>query len=276
METPLCIWPQKLAMLHLLNVFLKCNNCINLPSKLVNFKNTCGNTPLHVALENEQFEMAEQLMEQGASLVIENKEGNTALHLASSFGKPELISNMVVNVKNSKSMKPSKYVNKKNKSGWSSLHLAVNGKHMEAVQVLIDHGADIRARNDAGDDVMLLSAKNGNVDMVRIFSAKGSSIQVMNLGDYTRPLHQASGAGHLALVQHLLSQGASLEFGDIEGNTALHHAATNGNLEIVEELLSRGALIDSKNKSDETALHLATKENHLTTVEYLIEKGANI
>jgi ankyrin repeat protein len=239
-------------------------------------KNNCDSTPLHVALENEQFEMAELLMEQGASLVIENNEGNTALHLASKIGKPELISNMVVNVKNSKSMKPSKFVNKKNKSGCSSLHLAVIGNHMEAVQGLIDHGADIRARNDAGDDVMLLSAKNGNVDMVRIFSAKGSSIQVMNLGDYTRPLHQASGAGHLALVQHLLSQGASLEFGDIEGNTALHHAATNGNLEIVDELLSRGALIDSKNKSDETALHLATKENHLTTVEHLIEKGANI
>ena len=235
-------------------------------------KNAAGKSLLHLAIEEYDLQMATLLLSHGANFVVRDSDENTPLHLAARTGQTELIRNLI----QKKGKKIAKFLNEMNEDGNTPLHLAVIGEHFGAVQALVDRGANVLDRNCAGDDVMLLSAKTGNVEMVQFFSTKGLSIQTFNLEYLSNPIHLASGAGHLALVQHLLSWGASLVIGDVNGDTPLHRAASTGKLEVVKELLNEGALVDFKNRVKETALHLAIEGNHLKTVECLVERGANI
>ena len=49
-----------------------------------------GNTALHHAIKGRSLEVADQLMKNGASLVIENKESQTPLSMTDSEGKYKL------------------------------------------------------------------------------------------------------------------------------------------------------------------------------------------
>ena len=136
--------------------------------------------------------------------------------------------------------------------------------------------AEVLACNDDGDDVMLLAAKRGQIELFKHFSRKGLSAQILNLKNDSNSLHQASGAGHLEMVQLLIYVGEDLMCPNMNGETPLHLASKNGKLEIVQELLLHGAPINYKNNVGETALDLASIENHLKIVECLIGSGADI
>jgi len=48
----------------------------------VNMKDNSGNTPLHVALMNKHFKIAQILVENGSSISMMNNEGHPPLHYA--------------------------------------------------------------------------------------------------------------------------------------------------------------------------------------------------
>src|SRR4051812_19757303 len=71
-------------------------------------------------------------------------------------------------------------------------------------------------------------------------------------------LHEASAAGHDAIVQLLLECGAWVDAQiDENGYTALHCAAEMGRAEVAKVLLSGGASAHQMNKNDDLPIHLA-------------------
>lgn len=48
----------------------------------INVKNLYGNTPLHIAIQNQHATLASFLIKSGADINIQNNDGNTSLHLA--------------------------------------------------------------------------------------------------------------------------------------------------------------------------------------------------
>ena len=104
------------------------------------------------------------------------------------------------------------------------LHDAALKGHVEIVELLIAHKADVNARN-----------------------AEGATA-----------LHDAALAGQTAVAEVLLNHGAEIDArdGDTQA-TALERAASWGASEVVELLLKRGANPSIKDKNGKTALDLA-------------------
>ncbi|MGO0305767.1 ankyrin repeat domain-containing protein [Endozoicomonas acroporae] len=133
-----------------------------------------------------------------------------------------------------------------NLAHWTALHWAGSDPDDQTVMLLkclLDHGADINARNSMGH-TPLYNAVIGD-----IFS--------------------------LLTVNTLLGEGADPNIPDNDGSTALDHAVFNGRTNMVDDLLAHGANPDKVSKKGETPLHLAIKNSNSTCVDMLLAHGAN-
>lgn len=99
------------------------------------------------------------------------------------------------------------------------------------------------------------------------------------------PLHVATLANRLEMVQMLISSGAKLDSYDRRGNTPLHLACQKGLVDIAETILdaipteptetnslSRAQMINSCNFDGFTCLHLAAMGNHSKIIQLLVLK----
>ncbi|KAJ9579497.1 hypothetical protein L9F63_004845, partial [Diploptera punctata] len=120
---------------------------------------------------------------------------------------------------------------------------------------------------------LLLSAKAGDTDQVRLLISKGAPFATDWLG--TSPLHVAAQYGHVSTAEVLLRAGISRDARTKVERTPLHIAAQEGNTPIVQLLLSHGADVDSKDMLRMTPLHWAVEREHVDTVELLLQHGAN-
>ena len=88
---------------------------------------------------------------------------------------------------------------------------------------------------------LLLSAKRGNVDMIRrVLSTFMVDINFTTVNNIS-PLLVAAYKGHEDVVQLLLDRGAKPNLADHMGHTPLHWAASHGHKGVVQLLLERGA-----------------------------------
>lgn len=116
--------------------------------------------------------------------------------------------------------------------GVTPLHYAASGGHIDVAKILIAHGADVNAEDEAG----------------------------------FRPVRGASKFGHEQVVELLVANGAEVNVHDFNGDTPLHYAVHNGHTSIVKLLLAEGADVNARNNSGETPLHeaagMAAYEQH--------------
>jgi len=93
-------------------------------------------------------------------------------------------------------------------------------------------------------------------------------------------LHLAASSGSLAVVEHLLANGADANVLDRGGHAPLYRAAGNARIgqprEVVEALVRAGAAIDhAGGPSRSTALHEAARHGSRAVAELLLELGAD-
>lgn len=98
------------------------------------------------------------------------------------------------------------------------------------------------------------AAANGHLHIVRFLVLKGANLTARNEAGQT-VLHIAAERGHEGVIEHALNHGeggdtkAFIDWVDDEGYTALHRAAAGGHEECVRVLVEAGAEIESSNKS---------------------------
>jgi ankyrin repeat protein len=152
------------------------------------------------------------------------------------------------------------------------LKTAAYGNH-EAVQLLLENGAELEALGRLGQTPLSEAAKNGHVAVVKLLLEKGAVLEVKDMG-YRTPLSEAAKNGHEAVVELLVEKGAALEATDREVRTPLSEAAKNGHEAVVKLLLEKGAVLDATNGWDQTPLSDAARNGHVAVVKLLLEKGA--
>ncbi len=82
------------------------------------------------------------------------------------------------------------------------LHSAVAGGHFEVAQQLLEHDADVNARQQGGFTPLHAAAQNGQADMIKLLLDHGAD-RALATEDGKRPADLAREAGHEALVQGL-------------------------------------------------------------------------
>ena len=171
---------------------------------------------------------------------------------------------------------------------------AIMAGHLELVNFLLEHGADIDNRVSGngqfgGFRPIHLAIIAGNMELVNFLLEHGADIDNRVPGDGqfggVSPLHLAVMTGNIELVNFLLEHGADIN-SYISGNVPfggvfpLHLAVMTGNIELVNFLLEHGANINSHISGNVPfggvfPLHLAVMTGNLEILRFLIEHGAD-
>jgi ankyrin repeat protein len=159
-------------------------------------------------------------------------------------------------------------VNAKDEFGRTPLHLPSQNGHIEVVELLIAKGADVNAKTKNGDTALHYAVSNDRNEIVELLIAEGADVNAKtNIG--TTPLH---GAHNIKTIELLISKGADINVKANSGLTLLHRARTK---EIAELLISKGADVNAKDSNGFNAFWFAVKRN-IEVVEVLIENGADL
>ncbi|KAF5639486.1 beta transducin [Fusarium tjaetaba] len=155
------------------------------------------------------------------------------------------------------------------------LWAAANGKNA-ILQLLIDKGADLEARNPDNDYTALMyAAAYGQVSAAKSLLDCGAKLEAQDEEAYT-PLLLAASVEHVPITSFLLGKGADIEARTSDGSTPLSIATRKENEGVVKVLLEKGADIDAKDNSGDTPLLRACLNGHVGIARMLIDAGANI
>jgi len=121
------------------------------------------------------------------------------------------------------------------------------------------------------------SVRNGKVDEVRAFIAKGGDINTIDKHKRTA-LHLAAWCGNIDILTVLINAKAQLDKKAMDGFTVLHFAVqSNGEhaVECVRLICKKGKVLIQQRitKGNKTALHLAVTKGNIGVVEVLLEYG---
>ena len=108
-------------------------------------------------------------------------------------------------------------------------------------------------------EAFLSSAEHGATDLIReLHSLCGDDIINCTDSDLYTPLHRASYNGHVEVVEYLLTNGAKIDAGTVDGWQPLHCACRWNKTQVADILLQNGALINAQTNGKQTPLHLAS------------------
>jgi len=204
----------------------------------VNQADQGGATPLWVATYIGSLGLVKRLLEANANPDIPLTLGETPLMTAATMGSLEIVNALLSAGADANA--------KEQKRGQTALMWAVAEGHTDVARTLIDHGASIRERSNAGFTPILFASLNGKLDVAELLVSMDANINDIS-NDRSSPLLIAAAGGHDKLTQYLVENGADPSDTDYRGFTALHYAAMNRNmLGSVRSLLANGANPDAK------------------------------
>jgi ankyrin repeat protein len=94
------------------------------------------------------------------------------------------------------------------------------GDRIEMVKLLIGVGADVNAKDDFGDTLLMYAARGGSLETVNLFIAKGLDVNA-RAKDGITALMFAAGIGKYEVVKTLVQKGADIDVKDNHNRTAL-------------------------------------------------------
>jgi len=122
----------------------------------------------------------------------------------------------------------------------------------------------------------LETIKEGDVEQVRALVAQDAGLVNATDNEGRYPIHRAAEAGHIAMLEYLLSQGTDINAPVRHGSQPIHYAAEGGHIAMVEYLLSQGADINASDRHGRQPIHYAAQRGHIPMLEYLLGQGADI
>ncbi|KAG8267796.1 hypothetical protein J6590_041711 [Homalodisca vitripennis] len=161
-----------------------------------------GETPLHVAAWKRYSSIFRKLIERGADVNCQNKNGLTVLHIATIIGSLPFVDIL---------FKEEVDVNIKDVKGNTPLHFAAKSANSTVVERLLNKGAVVDCKNDAGQLPLHIAAKYCNQRPIfQLLLSEGSEVSAKDKKGRS-PLHLAAEKAFLngAIVHNLLEWGAS-------------------------------------------------------------------
>jgi len=194
--------------------------------------------------------------------------------------------------------------------GATTLHHAASSGPVETARILLDAGADVNARNDLGETPLVLSARYGQAEMVKLLISRKANLRyadgrmamsaatdrithlrhrwdfreecqaivsALNEAGIPTDITTEVALGNVDRVHKLLKERpARASYYDVNGAPVLTRAAGLGDNKLVALLLDAGAHPDSGDDEWFTALHHAVSSQHPETVKLLLTRRANV
>jgi ankyrin repeat protein len=238
----------------------------NMPiEEAVNAKDSWGNTPLTIAAEYGQYEMAKMLLDKGANVNAQGHLGN-ALQAASAGGHEQVVKML---------LDKGADVNARGGVYGNALQAASLGGHEQVVKLLLDKGSDVNARGGVYGNALQAASDRGHEQVVKMLLDKGADVNARG-GDFGNALQAASLGGHEQMVKMLLDKGADVNARGVFYGNAMQAASDRGHEQVVKILLERGADVNARGGDYGNALYAASDSGHEQVVKMLLNKGADV
>jgi ankyrin repeat protein len=158
-------------------------------------------------------------------------------------------------------------------------------EHLDVMGLLLEHGAEINAKDYCGMTPLHAASKFRNLKAMKLLLENGADMDARN-NDNDTPIGTASHFGTLGAVQLLVEHGADVNVRGRYGRTPLHHASwafssnisrnEDHNPEVVHFLLQHHADVGARDNDGKTALHLVSSNGRLKAAEFLLESAADV
>ena len=267
---------------------------------LVNATNNRQETPLIVAAQNSACRAVAKLVQLGAEINRQDKEGNTALHyavLAESERTVEILSiaSADFNIPNSDGqtvihllaltnhLKLAKLVCRQlplinmeliDRNGYNPFIAAVVNNNLRMIQYFLQLGYDPASRTHLNKTSLHIAVELKNITVIKLL-ARTKQINLLDDNGHSA-LTIAVGRGNEAAVDVLLQQNADITHIDKTGNSLLHVACTGPSVHILRHMIEHFSDLNIRNLAEETPLHLACASNNAAVVSELCTRKANI
>ena len=119
--------------------------------------------------------------------------------------------------------------------GWTALHLAAHFGTVEVVRTLLQSGSDVHSRSRnriANQPLHAACAGACSRDVVMMLLDHGADVQAKEHGGFT-PLHEAAQNGNLELTRMLMDAGADTDATTDDGKTPADLAKDTGSLDVL-------------------------------------------
>lgn len=167
-------------------------------------------------------------------------------------------------------------------SGRRPLDEAVRGyasaMQEQIVQLLLAAGADINetAKHKQAKTSLYHAFEQRNAKMIDLFVENGADITARNPADGQTPIFAAFRQNNMDMIERAISLGANLNDIDDKGQSLLHIAVrNNNNLSALDLLLKKGGDVNVQDHQGRTPLHLLASGLWPRQVDRLIKAKAN-
>ena len=223
----------------------------------VNAANDNGATPLHLACTNRSAPMVERLLAAGADANAAMLSGETVLMTCARAGDAKAVKALLVH--------GAKVDTRESAHDQTALMWAAAQSHPDVVQLLIETGADIRARSRTYPQTVVgVQTQRAGREELNYTVLRGGST----------PLLFAARVGDAATAKVLLSAGADVNDSLPDGTSALVLAAYSGHGDVASVLLDKGADPNAFG-TGYAALHAAVLRSDVGLVKALLAHRAN-
>ena len=197
------------------------------------------------------------------SLIVD-EDGKTDLHIAAALN----LSTLAISLLKASSVPTIFLLRMKDKEGATPLHDAAWADASETVEVLLDHEADVNAK-DANRYTPLHWAAEANAHQAaEVLLDHGADVNAKDANGQT-PLHWAAWANAHQTAKVLLDYGAKPNARSATRQTPLHDAAEANAHQTAKVLLDYGAYVHARSKRRQTPLHVAIRANARQTAKVL-------
>lgn len=163
----------------------RCKDVLKRPDANVNGM-FASHTALQAASQNGHLEVIKVMLEHGADIELEDKDGDRAVHHASFGDEPgviELLASLSVDL------------NARNKRRQTPLHIAVNKGHIGVVKTLLDHGCHPSLQDSEGDTPLHDAISKKRDDILSILLDHSADVTLTNNNGFNG-LHHAALRGN--------------------------------------------------------------------------------
>jgi len=166
----------------------------NVPFDKLNARDHNGNTPLMWAASQGNEQLVELLVDQGATVNMQNFVGETALYISAARGFDRICTLLVENGGDFRLTTV---------DGTSPIHIATCGGHSGVITTLMTHGAFINAQDEEGDSPLHYAVREGKKEIVELLVKQFGADTGIKNEDLETPLDLANDLEETAISEFL-------------------------------------------------------------------------
>ncbi|HKB58653.1 MAG TPA: ankyrin repeat domain-containing protein [Gallionellaceae bacterium] len=156
-----------------------------------------------------------------------------------------------------------------------TLFTAVEQGNLQAVNALLQAGADSNTRNAEEMTPLMVAAGLGHMDIVETLLDQGANVNARNTLGWTALMkaiyNYEQDTGFPEIISALIAAGAEFENQIAYGTRPLMLAAGYGQAEVIAVLLAAGADVMAKNEGGFTARTMAEYKDYVQVINLLYE-----